>query len=170
LLQIEELLASSTTKKALIRRFHRETVAGWLNPLTFLQNEGVELLSADGQVSILPYSEIRTVSFVRDFDLPEEHERDIFQTRPKMAGLWVRLRFRDGEAMEGILPNNLLQIELHGFVVVPPDPYGNRQRVFVPRAALIGVEVLGVVGSPLKKRKPKADSAEQIGLFDEPGA
>ena len=60
--------------------------------------------------------------------------------------------------MEGILPNNLLQIESHGFMVVPPDPYGNRQRVFVPRAALLGVEVLGVVGSPLKKRKAKADA------------
>lgn len=161
-------MASSTTKKALIRRFQRETLAGYLNPVTFLQPEGVELLSAEGQVAILPYQEVRTVSFVRDFDTPEQQDRQTFQTRPKMAGLWVRFRFRDGEAMEGILPNNLMQLETHGFVVVPPDPYGNRQRVFVPRAALIGVEVLGVVGSPLKKRKAKADAEEQIGLFDEP--
>jgi hypothetical protein len=161
-------LASSTTKKALIRRFHRETLAGYLNPVTFLQPEGVELLSAEGQVSILPYQEIRMVSFVRDFDLPEDQERQVFHTRPKMAGLWVRLRFRDGEVLEGILPNNLLQVETHGFVVVPPDPFGNRQRVFIPRTALLGVEVLGVVGGPLKRAKAKADSAEQIGLFDEP--
>jgi hypothetical protein len=160
-------LASSTTKKALIRRFQRETLAGYLNPVTFLQPEGVELLSAEGQVRMLPYEEVRTVSFVREFDVQEE-ERDVFQTRPKMAGLWVRLRFRDGDVMEGILPNNLLQIEPHGFVVVPPDPYGNRQRVFVPRSALLGVEVLGVVGSPLKKPKKRVDSAGQIGLFDEP--
>jgi hypothetical protein len=161
-------LASSTTKKALIRRFHRETLAGYLNPVTFLQPEGVELLSAEGQVAILPYQEVRTVSFVRDFDSPEQEERQVFLTRPKMAGLWVRLRFRDGETMEGILPNNLLQIEPHGFVVVPPDPFGNRQRVFVPRTALLGVEVLGVVGSPLKKPKAKVDTGAQIGLFDEP--
>jgi hypothetical protein len=128
----------------------------------------VELMSAEGQVAILPYHEVRTVSFVRDFDAAEDSERQVFHTRPKMAGLWVRLRFRDGEAMEGILPNNLLQIETHGFVVVPPDPYGNRQRVFIPRAALLGVEVLGVVGSPLKKRKAKADTGQQPGLFDEP--
>jgi hypothetical protein len=162
-------LANSTTKKGLIHRFQRETLAGYLNPVTFLQPEGVELLSAEGQVAILPYQEIRTVSFVRDFDSPDDQERQVFHTRPKMAGLWVRLRFRDGEVMEGILPNNLLQIENHGFVVVPPDPYGNRQKVFVPRAALLGVEVLGVVGSPLKKQpKKKAGSTEQIGLFDEP--
>jgi len=161
-------LASSTTKKALIRRFHRETLAGYVNPVTFLQPEGVEVLSEEGQVAILPYQEVRMVSFVRDFDSPEDQERQVFHTRPKMAGLWVRFRFRDGEAMEGILPNNLLQIETHGFVVVPPDPFGNRQRVFVPRTALLGVEVLGVVGSPLKKVKAKADVVEQIGLFDEP--
>jgi len=161
-------LASSTTKKALIRRFQRETLAGYLNPGTFLQPEGVELLSADGQVSVVPYQEVRTVSFVRDFDSPVEEERQVFQTRPKMAGLWVRLRFRDGEAMEGILPNNLLQFDTHGFVVVPPDPYGNRQKVFVPRTALIGVEVLGVIGSPLTRRKAKAEATQQIGLFDEP--
>ena len=70
--------------------------------------------------------------------------------------------------MEGILPNNLLQIEPHGFVVVPPDPFGNRQRVFVPRTALLGVEVLGVVGSPLKKPRAKTHTEAQIGLFDEP--
>jgi hypothetical protein len=161
-------LASSTTKKALIHRFQRETLAGYLNPVTFLQPEGVELLSAEGQVAILPYHEVRSVSFVREFDANDEAERQIFQTRPKMAGLWVRLRFRDGEIMEGILPNNLLQYETHGFVVIPPDPYGNRQRVFVPRVALLGVEVLGVVGSPLKKRRAKADSNQQPGLFDEP--
>ena len=162
-------MASSTTKKALIRRFQRETLAGYLNPVTFLQPDGVELLSAEGQVAILPYQEVRTVSFVREFGLPDEQEREVFHTRPKMAGLWVRLRFRDGEVMEGILPNNLLQLENHGFVVVPPDPYGNRQKVFVPRAALLGVEVLGVVGSPLKKpAKTKADTTQQIGLFDEP--
>ena len=33
--------------------------------------------------------------------------------------------------------------------------------------ALRGVQVLGVVGSPLKKRKPKAVPKEQIGLFEE---
>jgi hypothetical protein len=37
----------------------------------------------------------------------------------------------------------------------------------VPRAALQSVEVLGVVGSPLKKRKAKPAPAGQIGLFDE---
>jgi hypothetical protein len=160
-------LAGSTTKKAIIRRYEKESLAGYVNPLSYLQPMGVELLSAQGNISHIPYEEIKTVSFVRDFEGEAPSERRVFQTRPKMEGLWVSVEFRDGEVMEGVMPNNLLQVDRFGFGLIPPDPYGNKQRVFVPRAAVKLVEVLGVVGSPLKKRRAKAVPNEQIGLFDE---
>jgi hypothetical protein len=160
-------LAGSTTKKAVIRRFDREALTGYVNPSSYQQLTGIELLSADGNVATVPYGEIKTVSFVRDFDAPEENARQVFNTRPKMEGLWVSFQFRDGDRMEGVMPNNLLPAEPHGFTVIPPDPYSNHQRVFIPRTALRSVEVLGVVGSPLKKRKAKIPPKEQIGLFDE---
>ena len=160
-------MAASTTKKALVRRYQRETLAGYVNPLSYLQPAGVELLSEEGHVSTIPYDQIKTVAFVRDFEPPDSPERLTFLTRPKMAGLWVSFRFRDGEVLEGIFPNNLLQIDHHGFVVIPPDPNGNQQRIFVPRQAVLAVEVLGVVGSPLRKRKPAAVSQDQIRLFEE---
>jgi hypothetical protein len=160
-------LASSTTKKAVIRRFQKEPLAGYINPTSYLQPGGVDLLSAQGNVSTVPYEDIKTISFVRDFEGSGETGRRVFITRPKMEGLWVSLQFRDGEVLEGIMPNNLLQLEPYGFTVIPPDPYSNQQRVFIPRAAVRSVEVLGVVGSPLKKRKAKAVPKEQIGLFDE---
>ena len=160
-------MASSTTKKAVIRRFQKEPLAGYVNPASYLQPAGVDLLSAQGNVSTVPYEEIKTISFVRDFDDAGEAGRRLFHTRPKMEGLWVSLQFRDGEVLEGIMPNNLLPLEPYGFTIIPPDPYSNQQRVFIPRAALRSVEVLGVVGSPLKKRKGKAVPQEQIGLFDE---
>ncbi len=150
-----------------MRRFDREPLQGYIHPVSFLQPDGIELLSAEGIVSRLPYLEVKTIAFVREFDGPAEPERRTFQTRPKMAGLWVSLRFRDGETLEGIMPNNLLQVEHYGFTIIPPDPYSNQQRVFVPRAALVGVEVLGVIGSPLNRRKAKPAAKEQIGLFDE---
>jgi hypothetical protein len=156
----------STTKKAVIRRFEKEALSGYVNPLTYLALTGIELLSTQGDVAIVPYPDIKAVSFVRDFDSAREPMRHVFQNRPKMAGLWVRLEFRDGEVLEGILPNNLLQLETRGFAVIPPDPNGNTQRVFIPRTALRAVEVLGVVGSPLRKRKPKPVPKEQIGLFE----
>lgn len=160
-------MAGSTTKKAVLRRFDREPLTGYVNPISFLQAEGIELLSAQGNVATVPYDEVKTVSFVREFDTLDAGERRVFNTRPKMEGLWMSFQFRDGEIMEGVMPNNLLPVEPHGFTIIPPDPYSNQQRVFIPRRALRSVEVLGVVGSPLKKRKPKAPAKEQIGLFDE---
>jgi hypothetical protein len=159
-------LAGSTTKKAILRRYDREPLAGYVNPISFLQPAGVELLSPEGNVSTVPYIDIKSIWFVRDLDQSSPPERLVFQTRPKMEGLWVSFQFRDGEVMEGIVPNNLLQIEHYGFSIVPPDSFGSQQRVFIPRASLRTVEVLGVVGSPLKKRRAKAGPREQGELFE----
>jgi len=161
-------LAASTTKKAVVRRFDREPLYGYVNPVSFLQPDGVELLSVEGNTASIPYDAIKTIAFVRDFTPPDQPDRRAFRTRPKMEGLWVVLQFRDGDALEGIMPNNLLQVEHYGFTIVPPDSAGNQQRIFAPRAALRAVEVLGVVGSPLNRRKTKPPIKEQIGLFDEP--
>ena len=157
-------MAGSTTKKAIIRRYEKEALAGYVNPISFLQPAGVELLSAEGKVATVPYSEIKSIAFVRTFDAGPGAERSVFQTRPKMEGLWVRLQFRDGDVLEGVMPNNLLQVEPYGFSVAPPDSFSNQQRIFVPRGSLRSVEVLGVVGSPLKRRKEAAK--EQGELFD----
>jgi hypothetical protein len=144
-----------------------ETLSGYINPLSYLQSTGVEVLSEEGNLAVIPYEEIRTISFVRNFEGGGESDRQIFFTRPKMEGLWVSFRFRDGEILQGVMPNNLLQVEPHGFTVIPPDSFGNVQRVFVPRTAVEAVEVLGVVGSPLNRRKTKAAPKDQIGLFDQ---
>jgi hypothetical protein len=165
--QLRQKLAGSTTKKAVIRRYERESLAGYVNPASFLQPEGVELLSAEGNVSSVPYAEIKSIAFIRDFEGPSAPERLVFNTRPKMEGLWVSLQLRDGEVMEGMLPNNLLQLEHYGFTVIPPDSFGNTQRIFVPRTGLRSIQVLGVVGNSRNRRKPKAVPKEQPGLFDE---
>lgn len=160
-------MSGSTTKKAILRRFDKEPLAGYVNPVSFLQPTGVEVLSADGRLTTVPYGDLKTVSFVRDFEASAEAGRRVFNTRPKIEGLWLSLEFRDGEAIEGILPNDLLQLEPLGFMLVPPDPSSNTQRVFAPRAALRSAEILGVVGSPLRRRRAKTVPKEQIGLFDE---
>ena len=160
-------MAGSTSKKVRISRFEREPLLGYVNPLTYLRPAGVELLTPDGNYSVVPYDEVKAVQFVKDFEPPDPGiERKVFSTRPKMDGLWVRVKFRDGEVMDGILANNLLLMESQGFTVVPPDPYSNNQRLFLPRKALTELQVLGVVGSPLRQRKPKPVPKEQIGLFD----
>jgi len=161
-------LAGSTHKKVLVSRFDREMLSGFVNPQSYLLAEGLELLSLSGAVSVVPYGEIKLVCFVRDFEQGEPRkELRLFTTRPKMEGLWLRMRFRDGDAMDGLLTNNLLQLDAYGFSVVPPDPGFQNQRIFIPKAALAEVQVLGVVGSALRAgRKPKAVPKEQIELFE----
>ncbi len=160
-------MSGSTAKKVLVRRFDRESLIGYVNPQTYLQPVGIELLRPDGSVALLSYDEVKTVYFVRDFDVAEEPSgARVFNTRPKIGGLWIRMRFRDNEVMDGVLQNDLLRLDPFGFTLVPPDPTFTQQRVFVPRAALEEVQVLGVVGSPLTRKKAKPVPKEQIRLFE----
>ncbi len=160
-------MAGSTTKKVLVTRFDRESLSGFVNPQSYLLAHGLELMSPEGAVGLIPYAEIKLVCFVRDFQQGEpRRELRLFSTRPKMEGLWIRMQFRDGDAMDGMLSNNLLQLENLGFSVIPPDPGFQNQRIFIPKAALAGVQVLGIVGSPLRKsKKTKPVPKEQMEMF-----
>ncbi len=158
---------ASTSKKVVIRRFDREALTGFVNPRDYLKDDGIELLTPTGSVSVVPYREIKVVCFVRDFGAPEANFGPaLFHTRPKTEGLWVRMRFNDGELMDGLLPNNLLQLEAFGFTVVPPNPISNNQRIFVPKTALREFHVVGVVGSSVQRRRKKAATTDQMEMFE----
>jgi hypothetical protein len=160
-------LAGSTNKKVVIRRFERESITGFVNPRTYLQPNGVEVITPAGTACVLPYEDIKAVCFVKDFNnADDEPEQKLFHARPKMDGLWVRMRFNDEELMDGLLPNNLLQLDPFGFTVVPPNPSSNNQRYFVPRSALKEFHVLGVVGSQLRPRKAKPVPKTQLEMFE----
>jgi hypothetical protein len=160
-------LTASTSKKVVVKRFDRELVTGYVNPGAYLLPEGVEVLTTTGARSVLPYADVKAVYFVRDFSTAgEQSEQRLFHARPKLEGLWVRMRFRDGELMDGLLPNALMELDAAGFAVVPPNPTFNNQRVFVPRSALTEFHVLAVVGSPLRPRKAKAAPKTQLEMFE----
>lgn len=158
-------MASSTNKKVVLHRFDRPELTGFVSPRSYLQADGVELLSPEGQVSLVPYEEIKTVRFVKEFDEDAEPLRRTFTSRPKRKGLWTRFHFRDGDVLDSILPNNLTQVETHGFQIYPPD-LSAAQRWFIPKEAVREVLVLAVIGSPLQKqvRKPKKPKG-QIEMF-----
>jgi hypothetical protein len=148
-----------------VLRFERDHVDGFVHPQTFQTVAGVEMLSREGNIITLPYQEVKVLCFVQDFDesLPDLNNRT-FSSRPKSSGLWVRMSFRDGALLDGILPNNLMAVEPHGFTVTPPDLAITPQRVFVPRLALRTIHVLAVVGSGLGRSK-KPDE-RQISIFE----
>jgi hypothetical protein len=153
----------------LLARFEREPVEGFVQAAAGFEGEVIEVLSPSGSLLRVPLSETKAVCFVRDFEAGESwRQHRTFLTRPKMPGIWVRLLFRDGDSLEGMLPNNLIQVDATGFSIIPPDPTFQNQRIFVPRAALLEVQVLGVVGSPLKRRPAKKTSEEdQLEMFGE---
>ncbi|HUA83547.1 MAG TPA: hypothetical protein VMB85_06775 [Bryobacteraceae bacterium] len=163
-------MAGTANKKVLVGRFDRETLRGFVQSPGGFELDRLELLTPEGALLKIPYSETKVVCFVRDFDAGETwREHRTFSTRPKTAGLWVRLRFRDGDSLEGMLGNNLMLVEPSGFSIIPPDPTFQNQRIFVPRAALADVQVLGVIGSPLRRQTTKKVEKEegQLKMFGE---
>ena len=71
-------MAGSTTKKAVIRRYEKEALTGYVNPGSYLQPAGVELLSTEGAILTVPYVDIRSIGFVRDFDHTGEDRQHLF--------------------------------------------------------------------------------------------
>jgi hypothetical protein len=153
-------------------RFDRQPLEGIVNPAAFLLPQGLELLTLNGSLAALGYSEFKALCFVSETakaDLFSEH--NLFERRPKVPGLWTRFTFRDGDKLDGILSHNLLDWPEFGFFITPPRAGANRQRVFIPRAALSGTELRGVVGSGARSaravKKLKAGRGEgQLSMFD----
>jgi hypothetical protein len=156
---------ASTHKKVVVVLSDRKSVRGYLNPARLGQTDPIDLLTPDGEHQAIPLSRIRSVYFVRDFSSDFEPDRKAFLSRPKLDGLWVRLRYADGDSLEGVVPNDLLGLLDHGLQITPPDLSSATDRIFVPRAALSEVTVLGVVG--VARRKPASSAAGQPRLFSE---
>jgi hypothetical protein len=160
-------VSNSTNKKVLVARFDKSPLEGFVQLPEGLTASGLDVLSPAGALTHVPLADVRAVCFIREFEGAETWQKQrTFLSRPKAPGLWVRLKFRDGELLEGIMPNNLLN-EPSGFAIVPPDPTFQNQHIFVPREAVSKVEVLGVIGSPLRRiAKPgPPDADKQLEMF-----
>jgi len=157
---------ASTHKKVVLVLADKKPLRGYLNPARLGQLDPVDVLTPDGEHVQLPLNKIRSIYFVREFSDDFEPQRKVFLSRPKLDGLWVKLRFNDGDALEGVVPNDLLSLLDNGLHITPPDLNSSTDRIFVPRAALSDVTVLGVVG--IARRKPAAAAAAaQPRLFNE---
>jgi len=155
--------AASTHKKVVVLLLDRSTLRGYLNPGKLGEAESLDLLTPEGEQRTFAIKDVRSIYFVRDFTGEFEPERKAFLSRPKLEGLWVRLKFRDNDSIEGVVPNDLLSLLDRGVQITPPDLHGTTLRIFIPRTALSEMTVLGVVG--IARRKPAAPV--QPGLFSE---
>lgn len=145
--------SASTLKKVVVLLLDGVTLKGYLDTKILGYSEGVDLLTTDGEHHSILVKDIKSVYFVREFSDPFEPERKAFLSRPKIDGLWVRLRFQDEDVMEGIVSNDLVELLDGGVRLTPPDLHGNVLHMFVPRTALSELKVLGVVG--VARRTPR---------------
>src|ERR1700693_4591695 len=155
----------STHKKVIVRKMDRDSVSGYVAPAQFVHEGKLELLNTSGTVISMDLREIKGVYFVREFSDSESLTRKTFTSRPRSEGLWVRLKFKDNEVLEGMMPNDLSLTTADGFLINPPDLRSNAQRIFVPRTALEPLTVLAVIGATRRRRKSVAADAGQVPLF-----
>jgi len=74
-------------------------------------------------------------------------EIKFFESHPPVEGLWVRIKYYDGEASEGVVHNSLHHLTSPGFFLKPPDPESNNEYVYVLKSSLTDFRVLGVRSS-----------------------
>jgi hypothetical protein len=154
---------ATTHKKVVVRKMDRDTVSGYV-AASFLVDGKLEVMNTAGKVVGLDLRDIKGVYFVREFG-DSDLGRKTFTSRPRTEGLWVRLRFRDNEVIEGMMPNDLLLDGAEGFSIIPPDPSSNTQRIFVPRSALAEMTVLGVIGEKAGRRGRRPEDTRQVPMF-----
>jgi hypothetical protein len=167
LLKPESRFMPSTRKKVIVRKMDRDSVSGYVAPAQFVHEGKLELLNTAGTVVAIDLREIKGVYFVREFGDSESLTRKTFTSRPRSEGLWVRLRFKDNEVLEGLMPVDLTQSTPEGFLINPPDQRSNTHRIFVPRTALESLTVLAVIGANRRQRRAPATDQRQVPMFGE---
>lgn len=89
--------------------------------------------------------DVKAVFYVNSFEGDPNRKEIQFYTRaPIVHGVWMRLQFRDGEVMEGLVHNSLRYLIDPGFFVLPTDPGSNNKLVYVMKAWLTDHRILGM--------------------------
>ena len=102
---------------------------------------------ANKNVSI-PLDSLKALFFVKSFEGRTDYQEiKFFDSHPPVEGLWVRIKYFDGEASEGVVHNSLHHLTSPGFFLKPPDPESNNEYVYVLKSSLTDFRVLGVRSS-----------------------
>lgn len=150
-------LNSPGLEKVVIQ-FGGTTLKGYLEPPA--QNTVAELLRgeacrAPGVIGVRRFesdvleeistTDVKAIFYVNSFGGDSDHHPLNFHSRaPVVSGLWVRLKFLDGEVMEGIVCNSIRYLVDPGFFLRPTDPDSNNRLVYVVKSRLVDHCVLGM--------------------------
>jgi Family of unknown function (DUF6982) len=154
----------SARKPVIVRKFSRDWHAGYAGPGFSADPAKLEILDLTGKVIRIAWDQVKWVCYVRDLTAdaanPERLLRKRFLTRPRTAGLWLRLTLADGDDLEGLAANDLTLVQGAGLLLTPPDTRSNTQRIFIPRQAIQRLEVLSLIGAAGRKRGPAPDQPD----------
>ena len=157
----------------ILYRFDRQPVEGFSGTNRFNSADEIELISLEGNLHKYVYRDVKAICFLAESGpatLFSEHS--IYDRRPKLPGLWTRFYFRDGDVLDGLLPHNLAEWPEAGFTATPPHSGSLRQRVFIPRTAILGTELRGIIGRSDRARDSRSEEKsqrheEQLAMFNQ---
>lgn len=120
------------------------------------QLDSIQLrLQSTNELVHVPTANAKAVFFVKTFDGDLRHRALHFHEHaPIVPGLWVKVSFQDNEVIEGIISNTRDFVLEHGFFMMPTDPNGNNELVYVLKDRLKDFSVLGMRNHP--KITPKS--------------
>lgn len=100
---------------------------------------------AAGGKTVIDLRSAKALFFVKTLEGRNDYvEIKFFERNPQIEGLWIKIRFKDGEVTEGIVHNSLPFVSDTGFFLRPPDPHSNNRVVFVVKSFLNDFRVLGI--------------------------
>ena len=105
-----------------------------------------------GECILVQPEDTKAIFFVRDHDGKADHEEVKFFADVDARELWIRLRFTDGEVIEGRTDNNNALLSSAGFWLEPFDSTGNNLLIYVHKSAIADFHIMGVA-------MPRADRA-----------
>jgi hypothetical protein len=161
---------ASGRKPVIVRKFSRDWCSGYA--AGEFAGPALELLDPAGKRLQIDWDEVKWVCQVRELPAagseaanPERLLHKRFATRPRAAGLWLRLTLQDGEQLEGLAANDLSLVAGIGLLLSPPDQRSNTQRIFIPRQAIQSLEVLSLIGVHARRRDGHSTAEGQPDLF-----
>ncbi len=87
----------------------------------------------------------KAVFFVKSFEgNKQKHPVRFYGKGPAVHGIWVEIKFNDGEVVEGVIHNSIHHLIEEGFVLSPSDPESNNEMIYVLKSAIQNYRVLGV--------------------------
>jgi len=125
----------SSLQKVVVRTRDGEVIPGFAHQDRI--SNTLKIITQQGKEQKFSIDQLKAVFFVKDFQGNPEYDEIKFLNKQSVSSMvWVRVKFYDGEVLEGKIPNNMELICSPGFYLSPSDRDTNNKRVYVIKSSL----------------------------------